>query len=158
MNINGVSETFKTPDIIALDYGRRRVGVAGCKSGVSIAFGITTLEIKDIRELVDKLQPILEQRTVEEIVMGFPMTLEDKPGTLKLEILKVRELLRERGYKVHLVDEALSSRQAAELLQKRARRAQKQDVDRTAAALILQEYLDGHLPPLSEAEINISDL
>ena len=140
--------------IIAIDYGRKRVGIAGCQAEISIAFGITTLVIQGLNDLLKQLEPILEERSVSEIVIGFPITLGDKPGTLKDDVLKFRERLTDEGYIVHLVDEALSSVKAAGKLQQRGRRAKKGDFDRTAAAIILQEYLDGYLPPLSEEEIN----
>ncbi len=140
--------------IIAIDYGRKRVGIAGCQAGISIAFGITTLVIQGLNDLLKQLGPILEERSVSEIVIGFPITLGDKPGTLKDDILKLKERLTAAGYTVCLVDEALSSVKAAGKLRQRGRRAEKGDFDRTAAAIILQEYLDGYLPPLGEEEIN----
>jgi putative Holliday junction resolvase len=142
--------------IIALDYGQRRVGVAGCTGDLAIAFGITTLIIDNLNQLIGQLEPIFEGRQVREVVIGFPMTLGDRPGTLKDDILALRQQLLQRGYAVYLVDEALSSRQAGELLRERGRRSDKEDIDRTAAALILQQYLDGELPPLGEEDLIIS--
>lgn len=140
-------------NLVALDYGRRRVGVAGCRSDVPIAFGLTTLTIKDPDDLISQLEPILRERSAKEIIVGFPLTLADKPGTLIPEILALTSRLQGRGWQVHLVDEALSSRRADEILQERGRRARKGDRDRASAALILQEFLDGRLPPISEEEI-----
>ena len=140
-------------NLIALDYGRRRVGVAGCTGDVAIAFGITTLIIDSINHLIIQLEPILTERGVRDLIIGFPLTLGDKPGTLKDDILALREQLIKRGYSVRLVDEALSSRRAAELLKERGRRSDKEDFDRAAAALMLQQYLDGELPPLTEKEL-----
>jgi len=139
-------------NLIALDYGRRRVGVAGCSGDVPIAFGITTLEINGLEDLPGKLKPILTERDVKEIIIGFPLTLGDRLGDLSGEILKLRRLLQAEGLSVRLVDEALSSRKANDLLHQRRRRIKKPDRDRTSAALILQEYLDGHLPPLPESQ------
>lgn len=141
-------------NLIALDYGRKRVGVAGCSSDVSVAFGITTLTIDSLRDLLIQLRPILESRQPSEILLGFPMTLNDTPGTLAGEILSLFGLLKDEGYTVHLVDEALSSSRAADLLRQRGKRARKEDHDRAAAAILLQEYLDGKLSPLSEVEIS----
>lgn len=142
------------PNCIALDYGRRRVGVAGCVKGVSVAFGITTLIIRDLDDLCKQLDPILKERSIEEIILGFPLTLKDTPGTLKEEVLTLFDQLTDRGFVVRLVDEALSSKKAAGLLRKRKRKSQKEDFDRASAALILQEFLDGKLPPLSIEEIS----
>lgn len=119
-----------------------------------MAFGITTLTIENLWDLVIQLKPILESRQTSEILLGFPMTLNDTPGTLAGEILSLFRLLKAEGFTVHLVDEALSSSRAADLLRQRGKRVRKEDHDRAAAAILLQEYLDGRLPPLSEAEIS----
>ena len=141
-------------NIIAIDYGRRRVGIAGSQAELPIAFGITTLTVDGMNDLIAQIKPIIRERSVQEVVLGFPLTLGDKPGTLKKEILQFGRLLQNEGVTVYFVDEALSSRRAGSLLRKRGRRARKSDHDRTAAALILQEFLEGHLPPLSLEEID----
>ncbi|TKJ40693.1 Holliday junction resolvase RuvX [candidate division LCP-89 bacterium B3_LCP] len=141
------------PGIIALDYGRRRVGVAGTQKGLSIAFGITTLYIESITNLIDQLNPILVERSCSEVVLGFPITLGDKPGTIKADILELASRLRSRGLTVHLVDEALTSQHATDKLKQRGKRAAKGDTDRASAALLLQEFLDGYLPPLGDVDI-----
>lgn len=140
-------------NLLALDYGRRHVGVAGCRPELPIAFGITTLNIRSLKDLISQLHPILAERRPREIVIGFPLTLGDKPGSLRQEIFELTYRLQGEGLTVHLVDEALSSRRAAGMLRRRGRRARKGDCDRTSAALILQEFLDGKLPPISPEEI-----
>lgn len=138
---------------MALDYGRRRVGVAASEAGLDIAFGLTTLLIRGLNDLLAQLEPILAERQPGEIVIGLPLGLEGKPGPVTVDILNLARRLEQRGFPVVLVDEALSSRKAGELLRQRKKRSQKQDVDRTSAALFLQEYLDGLLPPLTADEI-----
>lgn len=139
--------------IIALDYGRRRVGIAGCSGDVSIAFGIDTLKVSGLDDLLDQLEPILHQRGVRKVVLGFPVTLGDRPGSLKEEILELAGRLRDRDMTIHLVDEALSSQRASSMLQKRGRHPRKEDRDRASAAIILQDFLDGRLPPLTLKDI-----
>ncbi len=136
-----------------MDYGRRRVGVAGSSSGLNLVFGITTLTITGMADLLRQLEPILQERAVKEIILGFPLTLGNKPGTLTSEVLSLAQALIDRGLVVHLVDEALSSKLAEGVLRQRPGRSRKEDRDRAAAAWLLQEYLAGTLPPLSAAEI-----
>ncbi|MFH1862227.1 MAG: Holliday junction resolvase RuvX [bacterium] len=156
-----VSEDSKARQgsLLGVDYGRRRVGVAACPEAVSIAFGVTTLVIRDRSDLLDKLLEIIAERSVREVILGVPITLSGKPGTLAAEILELAEELKARGIPVRLVDEALSSRQAAELLRQRGKPIAKADTDRASATLLLQEYLDGHLPEIPAAELRnlISD-
>ena len=160
MTIAGIEKSENLLDkrafgnIVAIDYGRKRVGLAGCQTELPIAFGITTLTINGLNDLMVQIKPILRERCVQKVVIGFPLTLGDKPGTLKAEILQLGKLLQSEGLTVHFVDEALSSRRAGAILRKRGRRARKSDHDRTAAALILQEFLEGRLPPLSPEEID----
>ncbi len=141
--------------LIALDYGRKRVGVAVAEPGLSIAFGLTTLIITGLGDLLRQLKPILEEKKPRAIVIGLPLGLEDKPGPVTSEILELAQRLELIGWQIVLVDEALSSRRAGDLLRSRGRRAKKENVDRASAALILQEYLEGFLPPLNKEEILI---
>jgi putative holliday junction resolvase len=138
---------------LALDYGRRRVGVAASEAGISIAFGVTTLLIHGLKDLMGQLEPILKQRRPRTIILGFPVGLEGVPGPVAGEILTLSGCLQNCGWEVVLVDEALSSRKADHLLRSRGRRSSKEAVDRSAAAVLLQEYLDGQLTPLTQAEI-----
>jgi putative Holliday junction resolvase len=140
-------------NLLAIDYGKRRVGLAVCSAGSTIAFGLTTLTIKGFNDLIAQLKPILVERQVQRIIIGFPLTLSDRAGTIIGDIVYLKQRLQKDGYPVELVDEALSSRRATQLLNLRGKQSSKTDLDRTAAALILQEYLDGSLPPLSEQEI-----
>jgi putative Holliday junction resolvase len=139
--------------LIALDYGRRRVGVAACSEALPIAFGITTLLIDSSEDLISQLRGILAERQVTDIVIGVPISLGDHPGMLLPEILDLKSRFESEGLAVHLVDEALSSRKADELLRHRGGKRHREDRDRAAAALILQEYMDGLLPPITEEEL-----
>lgn len=141
--------------LIALDYGRRRVGLAGCSGDVAIAFGLTTLTILDLPDLVGQLKPILMERAVKEVIIGFPLSLADQPGPICGEIFILMDQLQALGLSVLLVDEALSTRCAETLLRERGRRPVKANRDRTSAALLLQEYLDGRLPPFNSEEVEI---
>jgi len=138
---------------LAIDYGKRRVGIAGCVGEVKIAFGITTIIINGMPDLLQQLQPILDKRNISDVVLGFPITLGDKPGSLKSEILELANLLQERNYVVHLVDEAMSSEKASQKLRERGKSSPKASIDRAAAALFLQEFIDGELIEYSIEEI-----
>ena len=139
--------------IIAIDYGRRRVGVAASQDEISIAFGLDTLIIDHPNEILSGILSILAERDSREVVLGLPISLGDRPGELCGEIMALAEALQARGVIVHLVDEALSSKTAGALLRQRGRRQSKEDRDRAAAALLLQEYLDGKLPEFGREQI-----
>jgi len=139
--------------IIAIDYGRRRVGVAASQDEIGIAFGLDTLIIDHADEILAGILSILTERDSREAVMGLPISLGDRPGELCGEIIALAEALQGRGVVVHLVDEALSSKTAGALLRQRGRRQSKENQDRAAAAFLLQEYLDGRLPEFSREQI-----
>jgi putative Holliday junction resolvase len=139
--------------IIAIDYGRRRIGVAGCHEDVPIAFGLDTLILDNLDEIPARIGNLLAERESNEVVLGLPISLGDRPGELCGEIIALAEALQTRGFVVHLVDEALSSRRAADVLRQRGKRPRKEDHDRVSAALLLQEYLDGRLPEFSREQI-----
>jgi putative holliday junction resolvase len=146
-------EPIPSQNLLAIDYGRRRVGIAGNARGSSIAFGITTLVIKGLNDLWEQLEPILKERKIDRIILGLPITLADNAGPIVEDIFYLRNCLLERGYSIDLVDEALSSSDASKLLAFRGRKTKKTDVDRTAAAVFLQAYLNGTLLPLTPKEI-----
>jgi putative transcription antitermination factor YqgF len=127
--------------------------VAASETGISIAFGLTTLAIRGLNDLLQQLEPIMAERRPGAVVIGVPLGLEGKPGPVTSDILALARRLEQKGLAVILVDEALSSRKAGEVLRQRGKRSQKEDVDRASAAILLQEYLDGLLPPLTEEDL-----
>jgi len=129
------------------------VGVAGTAPDLPLAFGLVTLTIDGLDDLMAQLEPILREREPREVVIGFPISLAGYAGPVAGDILELARRLEARDLTVHLVDEALSSSRARAVLRQRGRRSAKADLDRTSAALILQEYLDGALPPLTPEEI-----
>jgi len=131
-----------TGRVLAIDPGERRVGLA-----VSDPLGITAqgLPTFDRRtgELVDHVANVVREYDVACIVVGNPISMSgrDSDGSQRARTLAVQ--LRERlGLPVELWDERLSSAEAHRILA--GARADKAAVDRVAAAIILQGYLDAH--------------
>jgi len=128
--------------ILAIDPGARRVGLA-----VSDPMGITAqgLPTFDRRggDLVDRVREIVSEYGVARIVVGHPIGLSGRPtdGSKDAEQL-ARRLRGELGLPVDLWDERLSSAEAQRTLA--GTRPAKGTVDRVAAVLILQGYLDAH--------------
>jgi putative Holliday junction resolvase len=137
-----MSERRETARILALDPGARRVGLA-----VSDPLGITAqgLPTFDRRggDLITHVRGLVAEYGVVRIVVGHPLGLSGRPteGSRAAEELADR-LGREMGLPVELWDERLSSAEAGRVLA--GTRAEKGAVDRLAAVLILQGYLDAH--------------
>lgn len=137
---------------LGLDIGRRRVGVAGCDGTGLIATGLTTLERRSFQALVEELRILAEQRQAQVLVVGLPLTMAGEEGFQARQVRKVATgLERALGLPVVYVDERLSSVEAEQLMRAEGRSpaVEKSLIDRKAAAIILQRWLDSRpaLPP-----------
>lgn len=131
--------------IMGLDYGDRRIGVA-----VSDVFGWTAqgLEVierrRDGAEL-DRIALLVKENEVGEIVVGLPKNMNGTIGPRGEICMEFASTLRESlSLPVHLWDERLSTVSAERALLEAdvSRKKRKQVVDKMAASLILQNYLD----------------
>lgn len=130
---------------LGLDLGAKRVGVAGCDRTGLIAIGITTFEGYTFSQLVEALQALVIAREVEVLIIGLPYTLDGQIGTQARKTQKMAaRLSKALKLPVEFVDERLTSFEAQELLQAELRSPSrhKAAIDRKAAALILQQWLD----------------
>jgi len=131
--------------ILALDVGSRRIGLAVSDPLGITAQGIETLHRKNKRADFEQLAKIIEERDVREIVVGHPLHMSGDASPQSLRVAEFAEALRRRfDLPVHLWDERLTSTQANRLLRETEMsiRRRAQVVDRLAAVLILQSFLD----------------
>lgn len=132
---------------LGLDLGEKRIGVAGCDRLGLFASGITTIHRRSFAQDMGILTEIIAEREVELLVIGLPYTLE---GTLGYQARRTQKLATRIAQAVHLpveyIDERFTSSEAEALLRAQRYRPSEQRglVDRTAAALILQTWLDQH--------------
>ncbi|MFQ4135826.1 Holliday junction resolvase RuvX [Nodosilinea sp. PGN35] len=130
---------------LGLDIGRRRVGVAGCDGTGLIATGLTTLRRRSFQELVSDLQHLVDLRRAQVLVVGLPLTMDGNEGFQARQVRKVAEgLSQSLGLPVVYVDERLSSVEAEHLMRTAGHSVaqEKALIDRKAAAIILQRWLD----------------
>lgn len=133
--------------ILALDVGRKRIGIAVSDPLGITAQGLEVLERKNWDKDLARLQEIARPYEVQEILVGLPRHMDGRLGEQAEEILALARALGEAlGAKVATWDERLSTVEAERLLitadLSRARR--RRVVDQVAATLILQAYLDSH--------------
>jgi putative Holliday junction resolvase len=149
---SGVSASDNSPAekkprrVLALDVGSRRIGLAVTDALGITAQGLDTLHRKNKRSDFAQLQRIVSTYDVGEIVMGNPLNMSGEAGTQAGKISEFAEELRARlGVPVHLWDERLTSAEAHRLLdesgQSKDRMQRKGKVDRIAAVLILQSFM-----------------
>ena len=129
--------------ILAIDYGKKRIGIAISDSKKSIAFPLKTIENK---EIFFYLKEIIQSEKIEAIVLGEPKTLNNKENILFLEVINFRKkIISLFSLPVHLVDERFSSKIASKIILdaniKKMKRRDKSLLDKVSASLILETYL-----------------
>ena len=159
----------ESPKILAIDYGRRKMGLALADLAARIAEPYTTLERVNRNEDMRRLREFARDHHVKQIVVGHPLRLDGKPGEMAEEARRFAERVRKQlGLPVELVDERLTSWEAERILEeemgrrithvethdgrKKATRISdgKYTVDAVAAMVILREYLT-HTPKPEES-------
>ena len=134
--------------ILGLDYGSKTVGVAVSDPTGFLAQGITILRREKenhLRKTLREIDALIESYGVAEIVVGYPKNMNGTIGARAVMSEEFAELLRERTQlPVFLWDERLTTVYASRLLQEDGIRGadQKKYIDKIAAEMILQDYLD----------------
>jgi putative Holliday junction resolvase len=119
--------------------------VAGCDGTGLIASGLTTIERTSFDRDVAQLRELVEQRQVQVLVVGLPYSMDGTIGTQARKVQKLAERLAQAlGLPMEYVDERLTSFEAEEQLkaENRSPSRNKGLIDRKAAAIILQQWLD----------------
>ena len=135
--------------ILGLDYGSRTCGVAVSDPLGITAQGLETIVRKEenkLRRTLARIEELVREYGAEKIVLGFPLNMNDTIGPRAEKTLAFKEMLERRtGLPVILQDERLTTVEAEEVLIEAGvrREYRKQYVDKLAAVLILQGYLDG---------------
>jgi putative holliday junction resolvase len=130
---------------LGLDVGRKRMGVAGCDGTGLIATGLTTIERTSWAEDIRQLKDIVAAREIEILVIGLPYRLDGTLGSQAKQVQKFAERIsRILQLPFDYVDERLTSVEAEAQLkaQKQFSTRNKGAIDRRAAAIILQQWLD----------------
>ena len=131
--------------ILGLDHGERRIGLALSDPLQIIAKPFKTIDLKLTKNIFDSLNSIIKEHDVEEIIVGYPITLKNEFSIQTKKVLKFAELLKKNvQVEVKLYDERLTSQIAQKSLVMQGVKTghNKEDVDKTAAAVFLQNYLD----------------
>jgi len=131
--------------ILALDLGDVRIGVALSDETETLATGLKTLQSFGPRKDAQAISALVREHEVGEVVVGMPWRLDGSLGPQGERVTAfVERLRRSLRVPVALWDERLSSVAADELLAEAGvrRRDRKSRIDRAAATLILQGYLD----------------
>jgi putative Holliday junction resolvase len=131
--------------ILALDHGTRRVGVAVSDELHLIAQPLEYIVPEPFADFLTRLKEILREKEIGLIVIGLPRNMDGSYGPAALKVQEFAAALKDAvTVPLQLWDERLTTTQAQKyLIQGGVRRDQrKEKVDKTAAAILLQSYLD----------------
>ena len=131
--------------ILGLDYGEKRIGVALCDELGLTAQALTTVIRKSWRIDLAAIANLVTTYGVEKIVIGYPLRLDGTEGIQCEKVIRfARRLETALDLPIIKWDETLSTKEAEEILSQSGvhPRKRKEVVDRLAASLILQSYLD----------------
>jgi putative holliday junction resolvase len=132
--------------ILAIDHGSKRMGIAISDELQMIAQPVEFIPAEPFADFLVRLKELLREKQVELIVVGMPRNMNGSYGPAALKVQDfVAALKNAVTVPIRTWDERLTSAQANRfLLEGNVRREKrKQKVDQTAAAILLQSFLDG---------------
>jgi putative holliday junction resolvase len=132
--------------ILALDHGTKRIGVAISDETKTIAQPLEYIPAEPFADFLARLKKLLVEKEVDLVLIGLPRNMDGTYGPAAHKVEAFVAVLRSAiTIPIKTWDERLTSAQANRILiQARVRRDQrKEKVDKMAAAILLQSYLDG---------------
>lgn len=132
--------------IVAIDYGRARIGLAISDEKKIIASPLTiVLTQKNPAATIKQLLATLASYDIEKVVIGMPLQLNGKKGVMAEEVTQFLQLLQTHlTYPVVSIDERMSTLQAEKALKESQlnRKKRSKVIDTVAATVLLQNYLE----------------
>ena len=133
----------KSKQLLGLDVGSARIGVAIADTGVRIAVphGHVEVDGSEIKEIAE----IVLSNEIEKIVVGYPRNQSGEATKQTEFVEEFTEKLKDLDAKIIFQDESLTSVIAEQRLASRRQAYTKGDIDSEAAAIILQDYMEQNL-------------
>ncbi|SDE27039.1 Holliday junction resolvase RuvX [Riemerella columbipharyngis] len=131
--------------IIALDYGKKRTGIAATDDLKIIASGLQTVETSELFAFLEKY---LSENNVEELIIGLPIDLKGINSEIEQDISAFIKRFESQfpHIPIHRVDERFTSKIASFYISKSGKSKKKRQdkglIDKISATIILQDYLE----------------
>lgn len=131
--------------VVAIDYGKARCGIATTDDMQLIASALTTVETKNIFSFLEKY---FSENKVEMLVIGLPTDLKGNLSEIETDILKFIEKVKELfpEVEIHRFDERFTSKMASFFISQsgknKKQRQEKALIDKVSATIILQNFLE----------------
>ncbi|MBI4662685.1 MAG: Holliday junction resolvase RuvX [Verrucomicrobia bacterium] len=136
--------------VLALDHGTKRIGLAISDELRMMAHPMEFIPAEPFASFLARLKEILREKQVDLIVVGMPRNMNGSYGPAALKVQEFVAVLKQAiTIPIQTWDERLTSVQANRLLTEAQVRGQerREKVDKTAAAILLQSYLDSTAAP-----------
>lgn len=134
--------------VLAVDYGKKRIGIAVSDADGRIAFPVDTVAAgSSLAASVEAVARHVDRERVAQVIVGLPLAMDGSPGPAARHCQRFADALAARvAVPVRTWDERFSTRQAERsLLEADVRRERRKEViDQVAATLILQSFLDAN--------------
>jgi putative holliday junction resolvase len=139
---------------LALDWGERRMGAAVSDPDGQVAVALQTVTVTGERDALDAALRLCRETEAQIVVLGLPVNMNGTQGAMARQVRRFGEALRtEAGLPVVFRDERMSSLLAERLLAQAGLhgKKRKQALDRHAARIVLESYLDDEVGRREEA-------
>ncbi len=131
--------------VIGLDVGEKRIGVALSDESGTIAHPLTVIARDGLGKDLKEIEGIVQEYSPVEIVMGIPLNMNGTIGESARKVLSFKDFLEEElPVSVETWDERLTTVSSEKVLLEGdlSRKKRKKVIDKVAATLLLQSYLD----------------
>lgn len=128
--------------VMAIDYGKNRVGIALSDPLGVISQPLTTIKVKSQKALFRQILEIIQQSDVGLIIIGNPLSHKGEATEMSEQISRfIKQLKKMTDIEIKLWDERFTSQYAMNLMKEMQVKKQKDLVDQVAASIMLDEYL-----------------
>ena len=129
--------------VLGVDFGRKKTGTAFMDMDIKIPFPCRLIEESNARKVKRALMDIIEEKKINTVVFGLPLSDEGKESEWCSEIRRFSEfLLKSVKVNIVFVDEYGTSKEADFILRGKKKNVKKKANDLIAAVLILENYLN----------------
>jgi putative Holliday junction resolvase len=135
--------------VLGIDHGTKRIGIALSDPSGTIALPLEYILAEPFANFLSRLKELIREKQVEMILVGMPRNMDGSYGPAAAKVQEFVAVLKETiAIPIKTWDERLTSAQANRfLLQADVRRKdRKEKVDKAAAAILLQSFLDSRAP------------
>ncbi len=129
---------------LGIDFGEKKVGLALSDRSKLIAYPFKTIKYFNVKDLINQIKEIVIDNDIENFILGLPINMKGEDTKQTERVRSFKESLSILEIPIIYEDERLSSVSAKNslILQNIKTGYNKHEIDKTAAAIILQQYLD----------------